>query len=174
MKENEAYAQAHNEIETNSKDIGLWAKALSQSDNNIDRATSAYLRLRAENLCGYKEPRIKFPKWVYLLWIPQGRRGRGSWLLWGIAHILLIGLLGAPFSSDSSTNSPIVDLWFITLMLMWIYLTIVNAAKRFHDLNVTGWLAPIVFFPLVPLFMLLLSGTKGMNKYGESTQGFLS
>jgi uncharacterized membrane protein YhaH (DUF805 family) len=49
---------------------------------------------------------------------------------------------------------------------MWVYLTIVNAGKRLHDLNISAWFSFVVFIPLVPLFMLILCGTNGTNKYG--------
>jgi len=93
--------------------------------------------------------------------------------LWGLAHLFIVAILSAPFA-DESKHSELAYIWAIVLFVTWIYLTIVNAAKRFHDFGITGWLAPIVFIPFVPLFMLFLSGTQGINKYGEQPKGFLA
>ena len=98
--------------------------------------------------------------------VPVGRVGGVTWFVRNLAHLIGISFLATPFSHSESSGA---ELWFGMLALLWIYLTIVNAGKRFHDLNVTAWISPIVFIPVVPLFLLCLSGTKGTNKYGPQT-----
>jgi uncharacterized membrane protein YhaH (DUF805 family) len=100
------------------------------------------------------------PKGPYLL--PTGRIGRGSWFIRNFAQTLFCGLLIAPFKDAG-------DSWTGLVALVWIYVTIVCAGKRLHDLNVSAWLSPIVFIPLVPLFLACLSGTNGTNKYGAQS-----
>ncbi len=100
---------------------------------------------------------------VAAYFVPIGRVGRGSWLLRNLANGFGGILLAAPFV-DSHSDGAVV--WICLLAVMWIYLGIVNAGKRLHDLNCSAWFSPIVFFPLVPLFLLFLRGTNGPNKYG--------
>ena len=95
--------------------------------------------------------------------VPVGRIGRGMWFLRNLAYLFGAGLLVAPVWDKSSDGAA---LWGILLGCTWIYLTIVNAGKRLHDLNVSARFSFLVFIPLVPLFMLILGGTKGPNKYG--------
>ena len=100
---------------------------------------------------------------VAAYFVPVGRIGRGMWFLRNLAHLFGVGLLAAPFVDGHGDGA---DLWMMLLGCLWIYLTIVNAGKRLHDLNISAWFSFLVFIPLVPLFMLILSGTKGSNKYG--------
>jgi uncharacterized membrane protein YhaH (DUF805 family) len=100
---------------------------------------------------------------VAAYFIPVGRIGRGIWFLLNLAHLFGVGLLAAPFVDGYGEGR---DLYMFILFCFWIYLTIVNAGKRLHDLNISAWFSFLVFIPLVPLFMLILSGTKGSNKYG--------
>ena len=112
-------------------------------------------------------------KFLYALWVPKGRRARIAWLAWSIIHLFIIGGAIAPFSSESHQDNPAIDILAIVLGLVWIWWTLVNSAKRWHDLNCPGWLAPSVFLPLVPLFMLVLSGSAETNKYGAKPSSFL-
>ena len=100
---------------------------------------------------------------VAAYFLPVGRLGRGMWFLCNLANLFGVALLAAPFVDSHGGGA---DLWMILLGCLWIYLTIVNAGKRLHDLNVTAWLSFVVFIPLVPLVLLILSGTKGANQYG--------
>jgi uncharacterized membrane protein YhaH (DUF805 family) len=101
------------------------------------------------------------PVLAYL--IPVGRIGRGEWVLRNFAHTLVIFLLAIPFADSRSYGA---EFWMILLFLLWNYLTIVSAGKRYHDLNSSAWFSPLIYIPLMGLFLLILSGTKGPNKYG--------
>lgn len=100
---------------------------------------------------------------VLAYFVPVGRIGRGEWFLRNLAHSLVLLLLAIPFADNRSYGA---DLWKMTLFFLWIYLTIVSAGKRYHDLNSSAWFSPLIFFPFMGLFLLILSGTKGPNKYG--------
>ena len=97
--------------------------------------------------------------------LPVGRVGRGTWFLRNVAYMFAVVLLFAPFSENQSAGA---EMWALLLGITGLYLTLINASKRFHDLNVTAWLSPLVFVPLVPLLLLILSGTKGENRYGPA------
>ena len=101
------------------------------------------------------------PVLAYL--VPIGRIGRGEWVRRNIAQTLVFLLLAFPFADSQSYG---VELWFMLLFLLWNYLFIVNAGKRYHDLNSSAWFSPLIYIPLMGLFLLILSGTKGPNKYG--------
>ena len=105
---------------------------------------------------------------VAAYFVPVGRIGRGKWFLFNLMNLFGIGLLAAPFVDSQSDGA---SAWMTFLGCLWIYLTIVNAGKRLHDLNISAWLSFVVIIPLVPLFLLILSGTKGPNQYSSlSTQ----
>lgn len=102
--------------------------------------------------------------------MPVGRIGRFIWLMRNtinfISCLILINCL--------SILPEELHFLIIFPILLYIYIELVTSAKRFHDLNATGWLAPIVFIPLVPLFLLILSGTKTGNRFGENTENMFS
>jgi uncharacterized membrane protein YhaH (DUF805 family) len=102
--------------------------------------------------------------------MPVGRIGRFIWLMRNtinfFACLILINCL--------SILPEELHFLIIIPILLYIYIVIITSAKRFHDLNVTGWMAPIVFIPLVPLFLLILSGTKTGNRFGEETENLFS
>ena len=95
--------------------------------------------------------------------VPVGRIGRGIWFLRNLAHLFGVGLHAAPFADGYGEGK---DIYMFMLLCLWIYLTTVNTGKRLHDLNISAWFSILVFIPLIPLFLLILSGTKGSNKYG--------
>ena len=54
----------------------------------------------------------------------------------------------------------------LLLVVGWVWFNLVITAKRFHDLNLSGWLAPVILIPVVFVILCFLSGTRGPNKYG--------
>lgn len=58
-----------------------------------------------------------------------------------------------------------------TLIVLWFgYLTLISA-RRFHDMNMTGWLSLGILLPFIGvvlnIILLFVSGTDGTNKYGS-------
>lgn len=107
------------------------------------------------------------------LFLPDGRIGRGIYFLLGMGAWIAFGIICLVLSPIDSIETPtaqtISRILVVLLFLGWLYFELVLAAKRFHDLNLTGWLAPLCCIPLVPLFLLILSGTPGPNKYGPGS-----
>ena len=101
--------------------------------------------------------------------MPVGRIGRGVWL---IRNTINFAVFGVFVMSLNIFPEEIKGLGVIVGFLLYICIVLVTSAKRFHDLNVTGWLAPIVFIPLVPLFLLILSGTDASNRFGDKSNDF--
>ena len=84
-----------------------------------------------------------------------------------MANIFGLVLLAAPFVESVDRSSLGAALWMVMLFCLFVYLTVVNTAKRLHDLNVSAWFAPLVINPIGFIVLLVLSGTDGPNKYGS-------
>jgi uncharacterized membrane protein YhaH (DUF805 family) len=103
---------------------------------------------------------------VLAYFIPIGRLNRAMWFACNLLNLCALGAIEylAELFIDSKGVPP--QWLLVSVGCLCIYLISVTAAKRLHDLNASAWLFFLVFIPLVPLFLLVLSGTKGPNKYG--------
>lgn len=113
------------------------------------------------------------------------RLNRGSYILTVFTSMfafIAIGLVfGAIFNTllgpiDPSLPDSPHPLGLMPFMILWFaYFTICNA-KRFHDMDMSGWLSLTVFVPFVGFVMGILltfiAGTDGANKYGEPLKGW--
>ena len=58
----------------------------------------------------------------------------------------------------------------LVICMMWVQLAAL--AKRFHNIEQSGWMSLLVFVPILglfaPLLMLFMRGTDGPNAYGPS------
>lgn len=97
---------------------------------------------------------------------PQGRIGRIVWVMRNTINFIAIGAISVAFN----ILPEFLHILFFIPLLIYFYIVLITSSKRLHDLNVTGWMSPLVFIPLVPLFLLILSGTKGSNKFGDRTE----
>jgi uncharacterized membrane protein YhaH (DUF805 family) len=105
----------------------------------------------------------------------QGRIGRGTfWFVWlsmmGLSLIVafLCGVISAASEGGQAVGLVIFVLWAIPLS--WILLAM--QVKRWHDMNLTGWMVLINAIPIVgPLFSLIsfgfIKGNVGSNNYGS-------
>lgn len=50
LKDEQIYEIVHNEMSSGEKRAGLWAKAISQSDGNEQKAVSFYIKLRYQSI----------------------------------------------------------------------------------------------------------------------------
>jgi uncharacterized membrane protein YhaH (DUF805 family) len=106
---------------------------------------------------------------VLSYFLPIGRIGRATFFVRNLLNLFGLGGIGALLSIGQSEMSDGVA---VLIGCAFICVAIVNSAKRFHDLNVSAWFSPVVFVPLVPLLLLVLSGTKGPNRYGSEPPDF--
>ena len=116
---------------------------------------------------------------------PKGRFGRLSSIGWyvfihlvtffaTIAFSLAIGIVN--FSTQSIDNDIVAiftslsGLGFLVIMLLYVYFLMVISIRRLHDMNRSGWFSVFLFIPvlnvLIGLYLLLGSGTAGINRYG--------
>jgi uncharacterized membrane protein YhaH (DUF805 family) len=103
--------------------------------------------------------------------LPSGRIGRINWLMRNTinstAFFTFIYLFALILPEE-------LGLIVVIPYLCYLYVVLITSIKRLHDLNVTGWIVPIIFIPLVWLFLLILSGTRGGNKFGEKPENLFS
>ena len=116
---------------------------------------------------------------------PEGRFGRLSSIGWygfvnliaffaTLAFSLALGIFNVHTLSMSNrfidTLTGIAGLGFVVILVLYIYFLMVITVRRLHDLNRSGWLILLLLLPLVNIFMglylLLGSGTQGINNYG--------
>jgi len=98
-----------------------------------------------------------------------GRISRRTWWLYGVIapaglSIIFVTLLRiAGFTFDGATG-------IASLVLLWPLLA--TSAKRWHDINRSGWWALVTIPPVIGwiaalVFNGLLPGTKGRNRFGD-------
>ena len=118
--------------------------------------------------CGIINPKAENSKLSlpqYLL--PKGRVNGSVWFFRNLIYLFLFYCLAGVFSFLPD----ILNVFVILPIFAYIYIVIINASKRLHDWNITGWLAPIVFIPFVGLLFWLIPGNRGPNRYGEKLNG---
>lgn len=74
----------------------------------------------------------------------------------------------------NSTNSPIATILLVITTIyfvLFIPFSFSLQIRRLHDLDHSGWLTLLNFVPVIgyifPLYVTFVSGTDGVNKYGE-------
>lgn len=112
---------------------------------------------------------------IGLLFLPQGRVGRGAY--WGVTAALLVAILlmaalnpatagGAADVSPSPLALPVMCVFWV---LVWSYIAV--AIKRYHDRDKSGWWVLVCLIPVVGSLwqfveLALFPGTPGPNRYG--------
>lgn len=115
----------------------------------------------------------------------QGRFGRLSLIAWSgflnlitffatLALSLFLGIFNfSTYSLESNllqTFLSVAGLGFWVIFILYFYFSWVIMIRRLHDLNKSGWMLLLFFIPLINFFMalyvLLASGTAGLNQYG--------
>jgi uncharacterized membrane protein YhaH (DUF805 family) len=102
--------------------------------------------------------------------LPSGRIGRLTWLLRNTVNLFAIWIALACINILPNVFH-IYTILALLLLILYLYILLITSIKRLHDLNVTGWIVPIIFIPLVPLFLLILSGAKSENRFGKEKEG---
>ncbi len=102
----------------------------------------------------------------------SGRIGRLRYLGYLIGYGMLINLffsvVGAVMGGRGLTKEHYMGLFwvsYIPVIALYAMLTI----QRAHDFDKTGWLALLMFVPLVNLIFWFIPGTDGENRFGKQT-----
>jgi len=105
----------------------------------------------------------------------EGRIKRGTfWVV--IISLFLISFvlqMAAVVSAESGSSDGIVVLLLI-YFIPAIWVAFATYVKRWHDLNLSGWMLLTLFIPfvnfLIFLYLGLAPGTTATNKYGDAPQ----
>lgn len=69
-----------------------------------------------------------------------------------------------------NTLTGIAGLGFVVILLLYLYFLMVITVRRLHDMNRSGWFILLFMLPLLNIllgiYLLLGSGTTGINNYG--------
>lgn len=102
----------------------------------------------------------------------SGRIGRLRYLGYTMGYGMLIYIAFAAIGGVMiAMGSPrgifmgMVGIGYVLAMVLSIMLTI----QRAHDFDKTGWLALLVFIPLLNLIFWFVPGTEGENRFGKQT-----
>jgi uncharacterized membrane protein YhaH (DUF805 family) len=118
---------------------------------------------------------------MHLLFSFNGRIGRGKYfggllintvlVMAAYAVIFLVFGVGQQMAAQSPDQiSPMVYVTFAPVSIISAWIGFALAAKRFHDMGVTGWLSLLLLIPLVGFIVVLVLLFKGGedrdNQYG--------
>jgi uncharacterized membrane protein YhaH (DUF805 family) len=96
-----------------------------------------------------------------------GRMNRSTFLLVVLTVLLAAVVLQRPGVEaylDAHDAFALFIVVFVALpLLIWQFAT---GARRLHDIGMSGWLSVLLILPGMQIFLLLMPGTKGQNKYG--------
>ena len=105
----------------------------------------------------------------------EGRTTRSEWWL-GVLSLMVIvfgGWVVLLIGVNALDGGGAFILAFLLFYAVTVYLNLALHAKRWHDLNKSGWWTLVTLVPIIGGFWLIielgfLKGTDGPNKYGPS------
>lgn len=103
-----------------------------------------------------------------LLFDFQGRIGRRTWWLWGVAAMIGFAIYATVLLRVAGVSASVTDT-AVNLLLLWP--TLALSVKRWHDRDKSGWWVLVAAIPLVGWLWVLLQcgllrGTPGANRFG--------
>lgn len=112
----------------------------------------------SNNTTSYSTPNSSELDWKWALFSFDGRINRQRyWTYWLLSIVFIIPLIVASRFSEGASFLLVIAMYGFGFTL---------GAKRWHDLNQTGWLAVLAVIPFVNLILGFIEGTKGDNQYG--------
>jgi uncharacterized membrane protein YhaH (DUF805 family) len=105
-----------------------------------------------------------------LFWI-EGRIARMSYIMLTLLQIVisLAGLAAAVLIKEASEPLAIALMIGLGIAVFWSVLVV--TAKRYHDLDASGWWQLLGVIPIlawiIPIYLSLKPGTEGANRFGE-------
>lgn len=100
------------------------------------------------------------------LFSARGRVGRLRYFSYSIAGYLVTGIAAFVLSISMAAAGQSAAIGVLTLIPYFIFIVLLTL-QRSHDMNWTGWTAPLAFIPVVGLVWLFKSGTQGVNRFGS-------
>ena len=120
---------------------------------------------------------------IYLLFSFEGRIGRLSFFLGGLAQSLLLMILWiypvvvlASLEKGARLPSGLLMTWIVPTILAGLWMGLALISKRYHDRGKSGWWYLVTFIPLIgPIWVFIelqfLSGDRGANRFGPPPGG---
>lgn len=106
------------------------------------------------------------------LFLPRGRMDKGKYCLTSLGSLFAFAaiwyLVNSITEGKGQLAESISSIVAFLMLIGWGWFELALTAKRFHDLNLSGWLAPLILVPVAWVILCILSGTKGSNKYGPA------
>ena len=119
----------------------------------------------------------------------EGRACRMEAISFALMQTIIFMVLSVPFiigiiTAAGNNSVPVLAIIFGLIMGMYGLATMIPgwavAARRLHDLNMSGWLLLLYFVPFVNtivslvFFVLLyfIQGTEGENNYGQISENY--
>ena len=104
-----------------------------------------------------------------LLFSLNGRIGRRTWWLWGVAAMLGLAMYATVLLRVAGVSATVTDT-AVNLLLLWPAVAL--SVKRWHDRGKSGWWVLVALVPFIGwLWMLvengLLRGTARPNRFGD-------
>lgn len=119
-----------------------------------------------------------------ILGLKSKRLNRGSYILTILVSALLFVAIGLAFGAIFNALLDPIDpaapdsphpVGFIPFLVLWFIYFTACTARRFHDMNTSGWASLAIFVPFVGfilgVLLIFVSGTDGVNRYGEPLKG---
>lgn len=104
----------------------------------------------------------------------RGRARRKEYWMFYLFYMLTIFILGIAAALVASLKNDIATGTMIVIIVLFVLASIVPSwaitARRFHDVDMSGWwqllnLIPYVG-PIIVFVFMVLPGTKGVNRFG--------
>jgi uncharacterized membrane protein YhaH (DUF805 family) len=98
----------------------------------------------------------------------RGRLNRTQYA--AVFFVAYVGPLVFLIAYESSIGEVRGGLAYLALVIFMMWMQLSALAKRFHDIEQSGWMSLLLFVPILGLFappvMLFMRGTDGPNAYG--------
>ena len=106
------------------------------------------------------------PVWLYF--DPRGRIGRATFWRHGMLALLLLDIVAIALLQIAGFEAELAEK-YATWGLMWPLIAL--SAKRWHDINRSGWFVLVNLVPAIGQLVALvcngfLPGTRGPNRFG--------
>jgi uncharacterized membrane protein YhaH (DUF805 family) len=110
-----------------------------------------------------------------LLWLFFAMKGRVSRHIYWLAYVLFVSVngvvLGQLLGGEEASFSRLAEMGGPFVILATIYANVAVTVKRLHDVGYSGFLAVVMFVPLVNLVFTIwigiVPGNAGPNAYGD-------